>query len=112
MKTGQFAQKHGVTQSMVGFYIKQGLLLPTVINGRYDFKDADDEDMLVISNLKRWQFSLEDICSILTQIRLKKDSADPSSQKLLAMLVQKRREILEERAKINSSLLTLDKTIR
>ncbi|MDL2264260.1 MerR family transcriptional regulator [Synergistaceae bacterium OttesenSCG-928-I11] len=113
MKTSQFARKHGVSQSAVGFYVKQGLLLPPTVNGRFDFGEQESADMKLIADLKRWQFSIDDISTILSETRLTKDSAGVyGKSKLLDMFRNKQNELLEERAKIDASLLTLEHTIR
>ena len=62
MWTGQFAKRHNISQSTIGFYIKQGLLAPAIVNGRYDFRESDDLDMQLIAELKgcnsAWKTSL------------------------------------------------------
>ena len=111
MWTGQFAKRHNISQSTIGFYIKQGLLAPAIVNGRYDFRESDDLDMQLIAELKRLQFNLEDISVAVTQFRIFKDSVAPADQRLLSMFIYKRMELLEEQARLQSSLTFLEQTI-
>lgn len=111
MWTGQFAKRHQVSQSTVGFYIKQGLLAPVIVNGRYDFRESDDLDMQMIADLKRLQFSLEDISAIVTEFRLSKDSVLSGDHHLLTMFTQKRMELLDQQARLQASLTFLEHTM-
>lgn len=112
MKTGAFAKKHAISPTTVSFYIKQGLLLPATVNGKYDFRDSDDRDMKLIAELKQWQFSLDDIGAILSEARLTQDSARPATGRFLRILAGRREELLAERVRIGASLSSLEDTMQ
>lgn len=111
MKAGQFAKQHGISQSTLNYYIKLGLLLPATVNGKYDFREADERDMRLIQNLKQWQFSLRDMETLLSYLRLTQDSTRPDLGRFQDMLHRQQQRLLAEKAAIERSLTSLSETV-
>jgi len=83
LSIGEFSKICAVTTKTLRYYDEIGLLKPTIINQSNGYRYYDDsqlETMLLISKLKSYTFSLEEIQDILQ---------DTSEEKLLYMLTQK-----------------------
>lgn len=61
MKIGDFARKFGLNVSTVRYYVNIGVLLPGMVNGRFDFDASCVRDMERILRYKKFMFSLEEI---------------------------------------------------
>lgn len=111
MRTGQFASKHHVSASTIGFYLKAGLLIPPLVGGKYDFGPNDDADMELILQLKDWGFDLDQIASILSERRLAKDSAQDHPPRLLSELERRRDGLRKQIRQLEESAESLTKVI-
>lgn len=111
MRTGQFAQRHHISQSTIGFYLKAGLLTPRLVGGKYDFGPNDDADMELISLLKDWRFSLEEISEILSERRVSRDGVEASDKRLLDMLKRRKEALEREIRQLQASVETLGEKI-
>lgn len=61
LKIGTFAKKFDLNISTVRFYVNNGLLLPKMANGRYDFDSECYKDMEKILKYKKYLFTLDEI---------------------------------------------------
>lgn len=70
MKIGQFATNHKVSIDTVRHYMDMKLLLPTKDKAHYDFDSRCSEDLEVILKLKEFGFSLSEIKSMFSFMRI------------------------------------------
>jgi DNA-binding transcriptional MerR regulator len=61
LKIGSFAKKFDLNISTIRFYVNNGLLLPKMANGRYDFDSECHKDMEKILQYKKYLFTLDEI---------------------------------------------------
>lgn len=64
MKTGQVTQDFMITRDTLRHYIKEGLLSPRLVKGKYDWSEKDLEDLETILGLRQMGLSLRAISRI------------------------------------------------
>ncbi|MCD4713506.1 MAG: MerR family transcriptional regulator [Clostridiales bacterium] len=96
MRIGEFAEKHGITQDTIRYYLDMGLLATEKKVGQFKFTKADSEDMCKIIELKNLEFSLNDIQRILTFQRLSGTNTDVFRNLYKPYLESKKQEVLHE----------------
>ena len=84
IKIGEFAKRFGIKKETVRFYTDRNLLTPIKFRTFYDYNKSCEEDMKTIIELKKMDFSLEEIAKYLSFYRV-------STRKMLAM----KEELLE-----------------
>lgn len=112
MKIGKFAEKHGVTQDTVRFYLEKGLLVSKKKGGQYSFTEADSRDLEKIIELKQLDFSIAEIERILVIQRISGSSTDVFRNLYLPFLETKKKEVLSELNKYNNMKEYLDERIQ
>lgn len=93
MKIGEFAQKHNITQDTVRHYMDLGLLVTEKSGGQYDFSEVDSHDLTQIIELKKLNFSLNEIQKILTIQRISGTNTNTFRTLFTTFLENKKREV-------------------
>ena len=101
MRIGEFAQKHGITQDTVRYYLDMGLLVTEKNGGQYKFSEADSKDIDKIIELKQLEFSLTEIQKILTFQRVSGTNTDTFRNLYLSFLEEKKNEATKELSRYN-----------
>lgn len=101
MRIGEFAERLGVTQDTIRYYLDKGLLVAEKCGGQYRFREADRIDLEKIIELKQLDFSLTEIQKILTFQRLSGPSSDVYRNLYLSFLEEKKKEVYAELNKYN-----------
>ncbi|WP_326907295.1 MerR family transcriptional regulator [Sedimentibacter sp. MB31-C6] len=96
MRIGEFAKKHGVTQDAIRHYLDMGLLVAEKSGGQYRFNEADSKDLDSIIDLKKLDFTLNEIQKILSIQRLSGTNTDVYRNQYLTFLEEKKKEIENE----------------
>lgn len=103
MRISSFAKKFNVSIDTIRYYMNLGLLIPVKTGTYYDFDQTCEDDMKIITELKSFEFTLNEIREIidLKRITLLRDHED------LALYMQ-----MLERKKKKSPLKFLNFTRR
>ncbi|RST70822.1 MerR family transcriptional regulator [Siminovitchia acidinfaciens] len=111
MLIGKFAQKYGVKPDTIRYYMDLGLLIPKKRNHYYHFDKTCEEDMEIISELKKYRFSLQEIHKFLSFKRVTLLSNKEDFTFLTQMLEEKKEELDEEIQNISYSIQEIDKKV-
>ncbi|MGY3704996.1 hypothetical protein BW731_03530 [Vagococcus martis] len=76
MYIGEFIQTFETTRETVRYYIEEGLLTPTKVNGKYFFEDIDRSDFKNIRELRDMGLSIR----VLKQIKKNKKDCGSTMQ--------------------------------
>lgn len=101
MRIGEFAQKHGISQDTIRYYLDIGLLLAEKNGMQYKFSEADSKDLDKIIELKQLNFSLIEIEKILTFQRVSGTNTEIFRNLYLSFLEEKKTEVATELLKFN-----------
>lgn len=101
MRIGEFAQKHGITQDTIRYYLDIGLLVAEKNGMQYKFSESDSKDLDKIMELKQLGFSLTEIQKVLTYQRVSGTNTDFFRNLYLSFLEEKRNEVSNELLKYN-----------
>lgn len=112
MKISSFAQKYGLPPSTIRYYIQIGLLVPHNINGIYHFNTDDEIDMEIITDLKRWQFSLDDISSVIAEKRISRETACTHNDRFINLLSAYQLRLKQQKNNIERNIDEIDKLIK
>ncbi len=93
MKIGEFAQKHNITQDTVRHYLDMGLLVTEKDGGQYDFSEVDCHDLMQIIELKKLNFSLNEVRKILTIQRISGSNTNTFRNLFLTFMEEKKKEV-------------------
>lgn len=93
MKISEFAKRFGIGVITVRYYVSCGLLLPEIRNKQYRFDERCVKDMEMVLWLKRFDFSITEIQSILALMRLSNLTAADDVADLIRLLEQKDAEL-------------------
>ncbi|MGC5327236.1 MerR family transcriptional regulator [Brevibacillus sp. SYSU BS000544] len=109
MKIGTFAKLFHVSVDTIRYYIELGLLVPEKKGAQIQMNQSCLDDMEIIMELKQLQFSLHEIQKFLSYKRLT-INLDISYYRNL--LLEKKNQFLEEKKKINQSILLLNEKLQ
>ena len=112
MKIGEFSRKFNVSVSTVRHYINLGLLIPEKNGFQYRFTDTDCRDMDIISSMKSAGFKLDELNKYLSLYRFYNKDDYILYEKLLDFLSLKKQSLLEERDRIGTFIMLLNKCIK
>lgn len=107
LSIGEFSKICQVSTKTLRYYAKIGLILPNEINSEngYRYYSIDQLDtMLFINRLKSYNFSLDEIKTILK-------SNDHTNKQLYLELIKKKKEIKKEMVEVKKMLERLDDDI-
>ena len=96
MKIGNLLHKYGVSRETLHYYIRIGLLNPTMSHGQYDFTERDEQDLEDILRLKSLHFKLEEIMPILNWKKFSLGAESSMREKYLAAFAVKEKELLQQ----------------
>lgn len=111
MKISEFAKRFGIGVITIRYYVSCGLLLPEIRNKQYRFDERCVKDMEIILWLKRFDFSIAEIQSILALIRLSNLTAADDVADLIRILEQKETELKEKLRLAEQNVETLEQYI-
>lgn len=100
MRIGKFAQRYGITQDTVRYYMDRGLLVARKKGEQYFFTKEDEKDMEQILEWKQLDFSLNSIQELLTVQRLSGEQSDSFQNRYRSCLEKKKREVDETMEKL------------
>lgn len=108
MKISTFARKFNVSIDTVRYYMNLGLLIPVKTGTYYEFDQTSEEDMNLITELKSFEFTLNEIREIidLKRITLLRDHEDLNFY--LQLLERKKAGIFYEISKLESTIQKID----
>ncbi|MGG1396823.1 MerR family transcriptional regulator [Bacillus salipaludis] len=108
MKISTFARKFNVSIDTVRYYMNLGLLIPVKTGTYYEFDQTSEEDMNLITELKSFEFTLNEIREIidLKRITLLRDHEDLNFY--LQLLERKKAGISYEISKLESTIQKID----
>lgn len=112
MKIGEFTQKFGVTLDAVRYYIELGLLVPLKQGTHFHFDETCAEDLELILDLKKLQFTLQEIHHVLTLRRITHFVDVQEIDYYLKVLLEKKHELLLQKEKVTESLDLLENEIQ
>ncbi|GIN97538.1 hypothetical protein J6TS1_34080 [Siminovitchia terrae] len=112
MLIGKFAQKYNVKTDTIRYYMELGLLIPKKRNHYYVFDKMCEEDMEIISELKKYRFSLQEIHKFLSFKRVTLLSNKEDYTFLTQMLEEKKEELNEEVRSITYSIRDIDEKVQ
>ena len=112
MKIGEFAQKYGLKQSAVRYYIDKALLSPERRNGQYIFGQACMEQMEKLLYYKSLGFSLDETGNIVCYEDASNLKDKGVIQRLLDMMEEKQETIQAHMAQEERVLQGLQKEIQ
>ena len=107
LSIGEFSNICKVSTKTLRYYAEIGLILPNEINNEngYRYYSIEQlETMLFIKRLKSYNFSLEEIKTILKSEELKEE-------KLYSYLIKKQREIDKQTKELNNTLEQINNDI-
>ncbi|MFA5637479.1 MAG: MerR family transcriptional regulator [Anaerovoracaceae bacterium] len=111
MKIGDFARKFNQNVSTVRFYVNNGLLLPKIVNGRYDFDSQCVKDMERIMKYKTFHFTLEEIQLLFFMEKASGFKDEVIVQICAEILRNKKEELIEYREKLSDYLQEIDEEL-
>lgn len=111
MRIGEFSRKHDITHDTVRHYIDMGLLIPKKDGYHYRFGEIHDKDIKRIIELKKLDFSLNEIQKILNLNRIAGDSSKEYNNYYLNVLKSKRANIIKYQNKYQEIEASLNKKI-
>ncbi|MED1470548.1 MerR family transcriptional regulator [Bacillus salipaludis] len=108
MKISSFAKKFKVSIDTIRYYMNLGLLIPVKTGTYYEFDQTCEEDMNLITELKSFEFTLNEIREIidLKRITLLRDHEDLDFY--VKLLEQKKAGISYEISKLQSTVQKID----
>ncbi|MEK4029770.1 MerR family transcriptional regulator [Pseudobacillus sp. FSL P4-0506] len=111
MRISSFAKKFNVSIDTIRYYMNLGLLIPVKTGTYYDFDQTCEDDMKIITELKSFEFTLNEIREIidLKRITLLRDHEDLALY--MQMLERKKEEISFEISKLYSTIQEIDQKI-
>ncbi|WP_134700754.1 MerR family transcriptional regulator [Ammoniphilus sp. YIM 78166] len=111
MKIGSFAKKFNASIDTIRYYTNFGLLIPVKKDSYYEYDQTCEEDMKIITELKSFEFTLNEIRNILDlkRITLLRDHEDLNLY--VQLLERKKEEISLEISKLHLALQKIDKKI-
>lgn len=111
MKISSFAQKFNVSIDTIRYYMNLGLLIPEKTGIHYEFDQTCEEEMKIITELKSFEFTLNEIREIidLKRITLLRDHEDLDIY--MQLLERKKMEISLEISKLHSTIQQIDQKI-
>lgn len=111
MKTGEFAQKHGITQDTIRHYLDLGLLVTKKNGSQYNFSETDSNDLNLIMELKKLDFTLIEIQKILAFKRLSGENTEDFRNLYLSLLEEKMKEVNDVLHQYNKMNTIINKKI-
>lgn len=111
LKIGSFAKKFDLNISTVRFYINEGLLLPKMSNGRYEFDLECSKDMGKILQYKKYLFTLEEIQLLFFLEKASQFQDDVVLEICGEILRKKRDELVERRVELDQCIYDLDEEV-
>lgn len=108
LKIGSFAKKFDLNISTVRFYVNEGLLLPKMANGRYDFDSECSVDMGKILQYKKYLFTLEEIHLLFFLQKASQFQDDVVLEICGEILRKKRDELVGHRKELEQYIEDLD----
>ena len=95
MRIGEFSRKHNITHDAIRHYIDMGLLIPKKDGYHYRFDEVHDKDIKRIIELKKLDFSLNEIQKILNLNRIAGNSSREYNDYYLNVLEKKKEDIVK-----------------
>ncbi|KAB7707369.1 MerR family transcriptional regulator [Bacillus aerolatus] len=93
MLIGKFAQKYNVKTDTIRYYMELGLLIPKKKKHYYYFDKTCEEDMKLVTELKKYRFSLQEINKFLSFKRVTLLANKEDLTFLIQMLKEKKEEL-------------------
>ncbi|MGD8189637.1 MerR family transcriptional regulator [Brevibacillus ginsengisoli] len=112
MKIGAFAKLFHVTTDTVRFYIEQGLLIPDKKQTQYQMNQLCHDDMVFITELKKFQFSLQEIKQILAYRRVTNFSDHEDIDYYNNLLIDKKNKLNKEKEHISKAIQLIEKAVQ
>lgn len=103
MKIGEFSKKYDLTPDTVRYYISEGLLIPKKIHNQYYFDEKSEIQIKEILELKKLKFTISEMKKLISFNRINEILSDDQIY-LDDFLVQKEKELNEEKEKIENAL--------
>ncbi len=111
MKISGFAKRFGIGINTVRYYVNCGLLLPEVHNKQFRFNEKCAEDMKLILLLKQFDFSIAEIQSTLSLMRLSNLTAKDDVADFINILENKKGVLRAESLRYEQAAEELGKYI-
>lgn len=111
MRIGDFARKYDLNISTVRFYVNNGLILPKMVNGRYDFDGTCSRDMDRILRYKKYHFTLEEIQLLFFMEKASRFQDDTILEICGEILKNKKKELMGYRDELEGYIQSLDKEL-
>ncbi len=108
LKIGSFAKKFDLNISTIRFYVNNGLLLPKMANGRYDFDSQCHKDMEKILQYKKYLFTLDEIQLLFFLEKASQFKDDVILGICGEILRNKREELIGYRRELDQYITELD----
>jgi len=111
VRIGEVARTLGLSPDRIRYYVREGLIIPEPRGRQHDFGPSVLEDLRMLLRLKELGFNLREIHRILS-LRRVSDPTDPEDlSDLLDLYARKRRELEEQRSRIEGALSALDREV-
>ena len=109
MRIGDLAKKYNISIGNLYYYIKLGLIVPSVHTRQYYFDSTCEKDLQGVLLLKDWGFSLKEIAEILRLSRLSNMQHPKDTFDIINIMQKKHKELQEEKNKITQKLKHIKK---
>lgn len=111
MKIGELAQRCGVSQATIRYYVRTGMLIPNDSGAQYDFTQRELQDLQLILKMKQQHFNLKEIQDYLVLTRHSNFIEPDTIDACLALWEAKRAEIYEQITQLQQSIRDIDQEI-
>ena len=108
---GQVSKRTNITSHTIWYYINIGLIVPIKRNERYNFREQDVEELLLIKKLRTFDFSLEQIHDILSIYRSPFLLSDRDLNEFIGLLKDKEDDISNEIERLKKTIKGINKII-
>lgn len=111
MRIGTFAKKLGVTIDTVRYYIELGLVIPVKKDAQFVFDQTCMDDMTLITELKQYQFTLNEILKVLSFKRITLFTDNEDIDFYIQTLLEKKQQLLQEKQQIVQSVRLIEEKV-
>lgn len=111
MRIGTFAQRNGISQDTVRYYLERGLLVARKKGMQYFFTKEDEQDLRNILDWKKLEFSLTSILELLTLRRLSGEHSDSYQNYYRSFLEKKQQEVAAARETLDVLARTVEERL-
>ncbi|MGN0704478.1 MAG: MerR family transcriptional regulator [Lentihominibacter sp.] len=108
MKIGAFSEKTQVPVSTIRYYISEELLTPKKGGAQYDFDERNIQEMQLLSELRRMNFTMEEMKRFINVVRMLDSRDELRYRQLQSIFSDKRAELMLQTEKLQGIVNEID----